>query len=166
MKRFLFARTLRATGRLLFFVGAMFGLGLTAINIYLYFYRLNNPGVAIEPIKILPSETTGAIYDSPNPYAAAITATISLLVAVGLVALIAAIYNKHMRNIIARLARLFKAQILTVEIVGSGIAWTITTLLLVFFLPAGAIVSTFAFIINELLFIFAWGAYGQPNYKI
>ena len=30
----------------------------------------------------------------------------------------------------------------------------------------GAVIAAFAFIINELLFIFAWGAYGQPNYKI
>jgi len=165
MKRF-FARALRASGRLLLFTGAMLGIGLTAINVYLYFYRLNNPDVSFEPIQILPQETTGAVYNSPNPTAAFITATISIVAALGLAALIAAIYNGHMRSIIARVARLFKAQIFTIEIIGTGIAWTITTLLLAFFVPAAAIVATFAFIVNELLFIFAWGIYGQPNYVI
>lgn len=166
MKRFYFARALRASGRLLLFIGAMLGIGLTAINIYLYFYRLNNPGVSLEPIQIFPQETTGAVYDSPSPTAAAVTATISIIAAIGLAALVAAIYNGHMRSIIARIARLFKAQIFTVEVVSTGIAWTITTLLLFFFIPSAAIVATFAFIINELLFIFAWGVYGQPNYII
>jgi hypothetical protein len=50
--------------------------------------------------------------------------------------------------------------------VSTLLAWTIATLLLFFTIPVASIVTTFAFIINELLFIFAWGAYGQPNYKI
>lgn len=166
MKRYLFARILRASGRLLFFIGAMLGIGLTAINIYLFFYKLNNPNAVVEPIQILPQETTGAVYDNPNQAAIIVTTAISVVVAIGLIALIASIYNGHMRSIIARLATLFKAQIFTVEIVGAGLAWTVATLLLAFFIPAAAIVTTFAFILNELLFIFAWGVYGQPNYKI
>lgn len=166
MKRYLFARILRASGRLMLFAGAMLGLGLAAIHAYIFFYRLFNHESTIQPVKLVPNEATGAIYDVPNASATIVTVVISVLVALGLIALIAKIYNNHMRQIIARLARLFKAQIFTVEIVGTMIAWAITILSLAPVIPIASVVATFAFILNELLFIFAWGAYGQPNYKI
>lgn len=166
MKRYLFARILRASGRLMLFAGTMLGLGLAAIHVYLFVYRLLNHEPTIQPIGLIPNKTTGAIYDSPNTATTIVTATISIIVAIGLIALIAKIYNNHMRQIIARIARLFKAQIFTIEVVGTLIAWTITVLSMAPILPAASIVATFAFIINELLFVFAWGAYGQPNYKI
>lgn len=166
MKRYLFARVLRASGRLLLFVGAMLGLGLAAIHTYIFIQKLIHREAITQPIRLLPSEATGAAYSEPNTAAIIVTTTISVVVAAGLIALIAKIYNNHMRSIIARLARLFKAQIFTVEIVSTLIAWTITVLSMAPILPAASIIATFAFILNELLFIFAWGAYGQPNYKI
>ena len=150
----------------MFFVGAMLGLGLAAIHTYIFIQSLINHETVSHPIRLLPHEATGAIYDAPNTAAIIVTTTISVVVAIGLIALIAKIYNDHMRNIIARLARLFKVQIFTVEIIGTLIAWTITVLSIAPILPAASIIATFAFILNELLFIFAWGAYGQPNYKI
>ncbi|MCQ2570949.1 MAG: hypothetical protein MJ154_01740 [Candidatus Saccharibacteria bacterium] len=166
MKRFLFARTLRASGRMLLFVGAMLSLGLTAVYTYLFFYRLNNQEAKFEPIQItMPEGVAENTVQSSNPYVAFITAIISVVLAIGLIAVIAKIYNGHIRSTIARIARLFKAQIFTVEIMSTLIVWTITTLYLAFFIPAGAIAATFAFIINELLFLFAWGSYGQPNYE-
>lgn len=166
MKRYLFARTLRASGRLLLFAGAMLGLGFAAIHIYLFFYRLFNNEPLTPTIQLLPQESTDAIYDNPNTFATFITAAISVIAALGLIVLITKLYNKHMRSIIARIARLFKAQIFTVEIISTLIAWTITVLSVAPIFPTASILATFAFIINELLFIFAWGAYGQPNYKI
>lgn len=166
MKRFYFARTLRASGRMLLFVGTMLSVGLTAIYTYLFFYRLSNPDVKFEPIQITaPESVVENTVQSSNQYVSFITAAISVVLAIALLAVIAKIYNGHIRNTIARLARLFKAQILTIEIMSTLIMWTIATLYFSFFIPAAAIASTFAFIINELLFLFAWGAYGQPNYE-
>lgn len=166
MKRYLFARVLRASGRLLLFAGAMLGLGLAAIHIYLFIYRLINHEPTIDSIKFIPNEATGAVYNEPNTAASIVTAVISVIVALGLIALIVKLYNDHMRKIIAGVARLFKAQIFTVEVIGTMIAWTITILSFAPIMPIASIVATFAFIVNEMLFIFAWGAYGQPNYKI
>ena len=150
----------------MFFAGAMLGLGLTALHIYLFFYRLANPSAQIGPAHVLPESTSGAVYSNPNPVASIVTVVLSVIVALGLIAVIIRLYNNGMRRIIARTARLFGVQIITVEIVGTLIAWTITILSLAFLVPAAAVIAAFAFIINELLFIFAWGAYGQPNYKI
>lgn len=167
MNRYVFARILRASGRLMLFAGAMLGLGLAAIQIYFYFYKLAHPEFAIKPVQIeIPVASGAETANTTNLFATIITTTISVIVAAALIALIAKLYNKHMRNIVVRLAKLFKAQIFTVEIVGTLIAWTLTILLMAPLIPAASIAATFAFIINEFLFIFAWGAYGQPNYKI
>lgn len=166
MKNHLFARIMRASGRLLLFVGAVFGFGLTFMVIYQFFYKLNNPGSNVSPIHIIAGPETKNIIADFNPYMAVATTVISVLLAGFLLWVIAKIYNRNMRSIIARLARLFHAQIFTVEVVSTLIVWTICTLYLVFTIPFLSIVTIFAFIINELLFIFAWGAYGQPNYKI
>jgi hypothetical protein len=145
----------------------MLGLGLIAIRIYLYFYSLANNGAAVEPIQLTITDSVAdATVRSTNIFAAIITTSISILLALALIALIAKIYNGHMRSIIARAARLFKVQIFTIEIIGTLIAWTITVLMFATLIPIASIIATFAFIINELLFIFAWGSYGQPNYKI
>lgn len=166
MKRNLLARGLRASGRLLLFAGIMFSLGMTFIKVYIYFYSLQHPGEAVKPISFLPEEQTGAALSSQDAFTTIVVTTLGVLAAAVLIAIIVKIYNKHMRNAIARLAKLFHAQIFTVEVVSTLLAWTIATLLLFFTIPVASIVTTFAFIINELLFIFAWGAYGQPNYKI
>ena len=166
MKRYLFARTLRASGRLLLFAGIMLGLGFVAIQVYLFFYRLLNNEPLTPTVQLLPQEPTSVVDNRPVSFTAFVTAIFSVVIALGLIILITKLYNKHMRNIIARIARLFKAQIFTVEIISTLIAWTITVLSVAPIFPTASILATFAFIINELLFIFAWGAYGQPNYKI
>jgi hypothetical protein len=166
MKNHLFARIMRASGRLLLFVGAVFGFGLTFITIYYYFYRLNHPEMASTPAKIHDNPITGVTLEQSDPFMTIAITIASVTLALILLWIIAKIYNRHMRSVIARLARLFHAQIFTVEIVSTLIVWTICTLYLVFTYPFLSIVTIFAFIINEFLFIFAWGAYGQPNYKI
>lgn len=166
MKNHLFARIMRASGRLLLFVGAVFGFGLTFSAIYQFIYRLNHPGEAIAPLRIIETATSGAAVEQGNPYLTIAITVGSVILALFLLSVIARIYNRNMRDIIAKLARLFHAQIFTVEIVSTGIVWTVCTLLLVFTIPFLSIVTIFAFIVNELLFILAWGAYGQPNYKI
>jgi hypothetical protein len=75
-------------------------------------------------------------------------------------------YNNSMRRFLVKFAKFLKIQIISAELLCTFIAWTISTVLLIFTFPFLSIFSLFAFIINELLFVFAWGAYGQPNYKI
>lgn len=166
MKNHLFARIMRASGRLLLFVGAIFGFGLTFVSIYSFIDHLNHPEVHNAPVRMYDMPITGVALEQSDPFATIAITIASITLALILLWIIAKIYNKHMRNIIARLARLFHAQIFTVEIVSTLIVWTVATLYLVFTIPFLSIVTIFAFLINELLFIFAWGAYGQPNYKI
>ena len=159
---------MRATGRLLLFIGAMFSIGLVAINLYIAFYSLANPGKTpplIASYTTTPTNTQNILSNNDTPTNILIVA-ISSLISLALIAIIIKIYNHHMRSIIARLARLLHIQIFSTEILSTMLAWTISTLLLAVLAPAASILSIFAFIINELLFIFAWGAYGQPNYKI
>lgn len=165
MKKNLLARTLRASGRLLLFVGAALGFGLACVFIYIYIYNLLNPeaNVAVHPLYNQTSianiaEQTDVVMTVLLSIGAAVIALICLGV-------VAKIYNNHMRRLIARIARLCHAQIFTVEIVGTLISWTLATLCMAIAVPYASILTIFAFIINELLFIFAWGAYGQPNYK-
>ena len=155
---------MRATGRLLLFIGAMFSIGLVAINLYIAFYSLANPGKTpplIASYTTTPTNTQNILSNNDTPTNILIVVISSLIIAI-----IIKIYNHHMRSIIARLARLLHIQIFSTEILSTMLAWTITTLLLAVLAPAASILSIFAFIINELLFIFAWGAYGQPNYKL
>lgn len=166
MKNHLFARIMRASGRLLLFVGAVFGFGLTFLAAYQFIHRLSHPGETVAPLRIIETATTGAAINQGNPYLTIAVAIGSVILALFLLGVVAKIYNHHMRSIIARLARLFHAQIFTIEIVSTGFVWTIATLFLVFTIPFLSIITIFAFIVNELLFILAWGAYGQPNYKI
>ena len=170
MGKHLFARILRASGRLMLFVGAALGFGLTFVHIYLFFYNINHPEHVTQPI-IITDETTTTTTASTAAESAGAVATVAsniffILIAVVLVAIIIHIYNNHMRSLIRRLAKLFNVEIFTVEIASTIIAWTITTLLSIWLIPQASLVAIFAFIINELLFIFAWAAYGQPDYKL
>lgn len=167
MKKYGLARALRALGRMALFTGSILSLGLVIAQIYVIIYRFQHPEQKVLiPKTIVPQEVAGTALSNPNPFVTGMVILASVSIVVILVALIVKIYNGHMRNIISRAARLFHAKILTVEIVSTLIAWTIATLLLAITIPPASIVSIFAFIINELLFIFAWGAYGQPDYKI
>lgn len=167
MKKNGLARALRALGRMTLFAGSILSLGLVIANIYVFIYKLQHPDeIFSAPKTIVPEEVAGTALSNPNPITNGMVILASASIAVILIAVIIKIYNAHMRSIIGRLARLFHAKILTVEIVSTLVAWTLVTLLLAITLPPVSIVGIFAFIINELLFIFAWGAYGQPDYKI
>ena len=155
---------MRATGRLLLFVGAILGIGLIALHAYLFFYSLTHDGSTSFPIKAYTDIHAQPIINNNTPAGIFVT-ILCVLIALTLVAIIVKIYNHHMRSIIAAIAKFFHVRIFHIEIISTLIAWTITTLLLIITAPAASILAIFALIINELLFIFAWGAYGQPNYK-
>ncbi len=165
MKKNLFARIMRASGRLLLFCGTVLAFGLTIIHIYMYVYHLQNPDVDFEISDLTSVTTTVNNNDGTNVMTYVLTG-LAIVVAIGLLIVVAKIYNKHIRSVIARLARLFHAKIFTVEIVSTVIVWSIAALLIAIAFPAMSAIFAIALVINELLFVFAWGAYGQPNYKI
>lgn len=167
MKHNLFARIMRASGRLLLFAGIIFSFGLTFYKVYSLIYFASHPD-APHNTQLIPTQNaaTGAALNQSINFPTVLVGIAAVVLAIFLAYIVATVYNRNIRGLIRRLAHLFHAQIFTVEIVATLIAWTLATLLLVFTIPLLSIVTIFAFIINELLFIFAWGAYGQPNYKI
>ncbi len=170
MKNNLFARVLRASGRLLLFVGAVFDLGLIALAIYAIIYRINHPSETIPDIfGVVPAQTASGEATpgvNLNP-ALNIAITIgAIILTLALIIIAARIYNNSLRKYIAKLAKFFHITIFGAEIVFSLIVWTLATIILLFIFPAASVVTIFALIITELCFIFAWTAYGQPNYKL
>ena len=161
MKNHLFARCLRAAGRLLLFVGAVFDLGLIALAVYAIIYRINHPGETIPdlfgatPISTAVRETAES--GNINPVLSTIITICAIIFAIALIYLAARIYNNSLRKYIGKLAKFFHISL---------IVWTIATVILLFIFPVASIISIFALIITELCFIFAWTAYGQPNYKL
>ena len=153
MKKHLLARCLRAGGRLLLLVGTIFGFGMIIVAVYSLIYRAQHPAPEVS--------TT-----NDNPVVVVITTVFAILLAIGLLVVIARMYNNSMRRFLVKFAKFLKIQIISAELLCTFIAWTVATVLLIFTFPLLSIFALFAFIINELLFVFAWGAYGQPNYKI
>jgi len=170
MKNHLFARVLRAAGRLLLFVGAVFDLGLIALAIYAIIYRINHPGETIPDLfgATPVSDTVRASAESgnPNPVLTTIVTIGAILFTFALIVLAARIYNNSLRKYIGKLAKLFHITIFGAEVVSTLIIWTLATIILLFIFPVASIITIFALIITELCFIFAWTAYGQPNYKL
>ena len=170
MKNHLFARCLRAAGRLLLFVGAVFDLGLIALAVYAIIYRINHPGETIPdlfgatPVSTAVRETAES--GNINPVLSTIITIGAIIFAIALIYLAARIYNNSLRKYIGKLAKFFHITIFGAEVVFSLIVWTIATVILLFIFPVASIISIFALIITELCFIFAWTAYGQPNYKL
>ncbi len=166
MKKHLLARCLRAGGRLLLLVGGIFGFGMIIVTVYSLIYRAQHPeSIADAPVTPIPAPTVEHPADA-NPAIIIATTIFAIALAVGLIIVIARMYNNSMRRLIGRIAKLLRIQIISAELLCTFIIWTIATVLLIFIFPILSIFSLFAFIINELLFVFAWGAYGQPNYKI
>ena len=166
MKEHLFARLLRAGGRLLLFVGTILGIGIVLVQSYIFLHHLFNPS---EPQKTVQSIVQVAENASSTNYEVTPIRVIAIIACFAIVILlfmlIAKIYNNHIRSIIGKLARLFHAKIFTVEIMSTLIVWTIATTYFLITLPDASIAMVLALIVNELLFVLAWGAYGQPDYK-
>lgn len=167
MKKHLPARILRAAGRLLLLAGAIFDLGLIALFVYGLIYRSQHPDVSYAA---LAEKTNLAIEPSAigqlHPILAVAVTIFLILIALGIILLIASIYNRHMRNIVSRIAKFLHITIFSTELLLTLITWVIATIILLFIFPVASVVTFFCLAINELLFIFAWGAYGQPKYKI
>ncbi len=166
MKEHLFARLLRAGGRLLLFVGTILSIGIVLVQSYIFLHHLfnpNEPQKTVESIVQVTESASAGTYEVTPVRVIAIIACFAIVIL--LFILIAKIYNNHIRSIIERLAHLFHAKIFTVEIMSTLIVWTIATTYFLITLPEASVAMVLALIINELLFVLAWGAYGQPDYK-
>ena len=166
MKKHLLARCLRAGGRLLLLVGAVFVFGMIVVSIYSLIYHAQHPESAAEKAVVPIQAPTATPSDNSNPATTIITTVVAVALALTLVIIIARMYNNSMRRFLVKFAKFLKIQIISAELLCTFITWTIATVLLIFTFPVLSIFALFTFIINELLFVFAWGAYGQPNYKI
>ena len=165
MKKHLLARCLRAGGRLLLLVGTIFGFGMIIVAVYSLIYRAQHPETVVDT-PVTPISAPEVSTTNDNPVVVAITTVFAILLAIGLLVVIARMYNNSMRRFLVKFAKFLKIQIISAELLCTFIAWTVATVLLIFTFPLLSIFALFAFIINELLFVFAWGAYGQPDYKI
>jgi hypothetical protein len=150
---------------LLLLVGGVFGFGMIIVSIYTLVYRAQHPEtIASTPVTPIPAPAVNSTDN--NPTLTVITTIVAIALALALIYVIARMYNNSMRRFLVKFAKFLKIQIISAELLCTFIAWTIATVLLIFTFPVLSVFSLFAFIINELLFVFAWGAYGQPNYKI
>lgn len=166
MKEHLFARLLRAGGRLLLLVGTILGIGIVLVQSYIFLHHLFNPSEpqkTVQSIVQVAEDASSVNYEVTPIRVIAIIACFAIVILLFL--LIAKVYNNHIRSIIGKLARLFHAKIFTVEIMSTLIVWTIATTYFLITLPDASIAMVLALIVNELLFVLAWGAYGQPDYK-
>lgn len=144
------------------FIGFVIGFGLILIHIYLYIYSLLHPGETPATITIADSPL---VISSDITMGQAFAGIGCCAVVIIIFALIAKIYNNRLRSIIVRLSHLFHCKIFTFEIVSTLIVWTISTLFFLITFPFISVFSLICLIINELLFVLAWGTYGQPDYK-
>lgn len=148
------------------FVGTVMGFGFLLLHIYTFCYNLQHPDA---PIKALSDYHISTVTQATNGEPTVISVLINILMVIFIIALfyiIARLYNRQIRSILRRLSNLFRLNIFTMELLCTAIAWTITALLVTISFPSLGIFAVIAFVINELLFIFAWEAYGQPKYKI
>lgn len=141
------------------------GLGLLLLHIYTYFYNLQHPDAPIMALSDYKIYGTAVSAGEPTVTSVLINILFGVFI-VALFYIIARLYNRQLRSIIRRLAGLFNMNIFTMELLCTAFAWSIATLLLAISFPSISIFAAIAFVVNELLFIFAWEAYGQPKYKI
>lgn len=152
---------------MLLLIGAIFGLGLIIYFAYSIFAKVQNPETDVTiPLRVLEEGTTVTNTSQMSPAASAVTSALAVSLALLIVGFIAILYNRSIQKFIAALAGKLHIPIFTTELICTFIIWTIATTILFFIFPLASIFALLAFVVNELLFIFAWGAYGQPVYKL
>lgn len=173
-----FARICRTLGRFSMCIGAVVALGLVLI----YIAQMMQPQYVANPSnttqqKILGDAIQGNIQHSVNhrvnaqPTFLQSIGTIFLAVAgVGVIALLfwrsLKHYNDFLRKIIAKIAKLARLPIFTVEICLTLLFWAFVTIFIAQSLPVFSVFAFFALVLNEFFFIFAWASYGRPAYTL
>ena len=159
----IFARLCRVTGRFILTIGAI----LLIASICLQFMP-NQAGIheVVESVNQLPQDTSITIThtgSSVSPLAFIIALVFTALVFALFVPALGS-YNNFIRTCIKKLAHLLKLKIFVTELALTIFVWTIVTVLGLSLSPLLAMFILCIAIINLLCFIFAWVAYGQPDY--
>ncbi len=168
-KKHLFARTCRVLGRFLLALGAV----LCVASAIFAFAPLVNPPKTEEadvveetpanpyPVKLVKNPTT-----QNHSVAFILPSIIAVSIALFLLGISFRHYNRTIRNVIARIAKFSHLSISTTELTLSTLIWAIVNIIIFTTTPLFAILTFTAMIMNNLLFIFAWTAYGCPVYTI
>ena len=163
----LFPRICRCLGRFLLTIGAIFLVGF----ICLFFTSLTPDHQSIEEFR--DSLAIQNISDAGTVITTTASSTPVLLLILGIVASLAILfcffralksYNDFLRNFIKRAAKTLHLKIFTLELISTTVIWGFLILILLNLLPIFTPFLLTALIINEFCFIFAWVAYGQPDY--
>ena len=108
MKKHLLARCLRAGGRLLLLIGAVFGFGMIIVSVYSLIYHAQHPEIAADtPVTPIQSPTVTPAENS-NPALTVVTTIVAVTLALALIIIIARMYNNSMRRFIVRFAKFLR----------------------------------------------------------
>ncbi len=169
MKEHLFARICRVLGRFLLCVGSILLIGTIIMAI-----TPNHLGQKTAEESTLSRQSIAIIMTNPDPNTDNIATKIGLttlssviIVSVAFVFIfIMRRYNADIRNIIKKIADFIHVDIHLTELILTLAVWSLVVLLTIIFAPSFSIMAFNALAINELLFIFAWTAYGCVKYTV
>ena len=159
-----FARACRLLGRLLLFASVISFVGIGTLSILQLFQSPSSAEPVTAPVSPTTTENPAPISPVAVAFNFIVTAVIVFGAILGLCYLIYK-YNDYARHFIAWVSRKAKAPVHFVELALPLFFWTGTIVMLLPTFPAITILFIFAFILNEFSFLFAWLAYGSPNYE-
>ena len=156
------ARGFRFLGRTLLAAGAVIVAGAITVMSYLLFGGWEESSVAPAP-GIVPG---GPSVDVSVRTSSLIWSTLIIIFAlVGLMFIFGRL-NAFMRKTIKKVADFINASIFATEVAAAGLVWILASIILLFVLPVGAILTGTLLILNELCFVFAWLGYGREKYSL
>ncbi len=166
-----FARICRTLGRFSMCAGAILALGMIILGIL----RATQPAINTqlsESYRAINNSSVDSLPSVTNNHASGFNlgaAMLAIAVSAGIILFFAQAlksYNSSIRKAIAKVAELAHLPIFIVELALTLIFWVITILFMFQDLPVFSLYIFITFIINELLFIFAWLSYGRPVYTL
>ena len=170
MKKHLFARICRVSGRFLLCVGVVFLTGSLLLALSPALFGIKDMSKAQSNLSIsslfAPSNCSAAANAGSNGLALSMLA---VALSVGLIlvfSLVLRYYNGSIRSAIAKIAKAFRLSIHVTELLCSTFIWTLVTLIAIFYTPVFSLFGFAALVLNNLLFIFAWTSYGCPRYTL
>ncbi len=168
-----FGRICRFLGRINLFIGFILCIGIGAL--LLSASILEKPLIRHNPDSNVTSTTshlspktshTPIINIFQNQFLSWLLVAIIIAATAIAIAFLAYRYNATIRKLIASLAKHINFPIHIVELSLALLIWSPLLIMLIFSFPYAATFFIFSFIINELLFIFAWASYGMPDYIV
>ncbi len=169
MQQHLFARICRVLGRFFLCIGTIFATGSLLLAFAPSLFRLDHSPETVQYYSLnnfFSSGCTTNSMDATNEPALLILGLILSLAILMIFVLALKHYNHNIRHLIARLAAHLRLNIHVAELIITTLIWGILAIVTLAFLPIFAIPALAALIINNLLFIFAWTAYGCPIYVL